>query len=155
MFPLLHERFDLSRAEIDSRLAVVRSSPKPPRSIMNALFRMVLLAPICGCGLAYTRGQTTTVIPGNLAASHIDQYATVEGVVAKVFSSKNGNTFLNIGAAYPNQTFTGWIPKDSQVADDPDLSVMEGRKVRITGTINLYRGKPEIKIMSRHQLVLE
>ena len=30
-----------------------------------------------------------------------------EGVVAKVFTSKSGNTFLNIGYAYPNQTFTG------------------------------------------------
>jgi len=27
----------------------------------------------------------------------------VEGVVAKVFTSKSGNTFLNIGASYPNQ----------------------------------------------------
>jgi hypothetical protein len=43
------------------------------------------------------------------AAAHIGQYATIEGVVAKVFTSTSGNTFLNIGAAYPNQTFTGWI----------------------------------------------
>jgi DNA/RNA endonuclease YhcR with UshA esterase domain len=35
------------------------------------------------------------------------------------------------------------------------LSGLEGRRVKITGTINLYRGKPEIKIMSRDQLVLE
>jgi hypothetical protein len=41
------------------------------------------------------------------------EYATAEGVVAKIFSSKNGNTFLNIKAAYPNQTFTGWIPNSS------------------------------------------
>jgi bifunctional non-homologous end joining protein LigD len=37
----------------------------------------------------------------------------MEGVVAKVFTSKSGNTFLNIGAAYPNQTFIGWIPPAS------------------------------------------
>jgi hypothetical protein len=78
---------------------------------MNALFRTALLAvAICGLELASTRGQTTTVIPANLAAGHVRQYATIEGVVAKVFTSKNGNTFLNIGAAHPNQTFTGWIP---------------------------------------------
>jgi len=52
----------------------------------------------------------TAVIPANLAASRVGEYATVEGVVAKVFTSKSGNTFLNIGATYPNQTFTGWIP---------------------------------------------
>ena len=44
------------------------------------------------------------------AAAHLGEYATVEGVVAKVFTSKSGNTFLNVGAAYPKQTFTGWIP---------------------------------------------
>jgi DNA/RNA endonuclease YhcR with UshA esterase domain len=123
---------------------------------MNAFFRIVLLAAaICGWTLVPTRAQMTTVIPANLAAGHTGEHATVEGVVAKVFTSKNGNTFLNIGAAYPNQTFTGWIPKDSQLAGDPALSDMVGRTVKITGTIDLYRGKPEIKIMSKDQLASE
>jgi hypothetical protein len=52
------------------------------------------------------------VIPDTEAIHRIGQQATVEGTVVKVFISKNGNTFLNFGAAYPNQTFTGWIPKD-------------------------------------------
>jgi hypothetical protein len=60
--------------------------------------------------LASARAQTATVIPANEAAGRINQYATVEAVVAKVFTSKSGKTFLNIGIAYPNQTFTGWIP---------------------------------------------
>ena len=38
------------------------------------------------------------------------QYAAVEGVFAELLTSKAGNTFLNIGAAYLNQTFTGWRP---------------------------------------------
>ena len=123
---------------------------------MNALFRMVLLAAlISGWDPITTRAQTTPVIPFAEAPRHVGQRVTIEGVVAKVFTSKNGNTFLNFGAAYPNQTFTGWIPKDSQLADDPALSGLEGKKVKITGTINVYRGKPEIKIMSRDQLVLE
>jgi len=57
--------------------------------------------------------QTTNVIPVN-AAAHVNQYATVAGVVAKVSTSKSDNTFLNIGAAYPNQTFTDWIPPPLQ-----------------------------------------
>ena len=70
----------------------------------------------------------------------------------KVFTSKNGNTFLNFGAVYPNQTFTGWIPKDSPLASDASLPALEGKRVRITGTIDLYKGKPEIKIMSKSQI---
>ena len=52
--------------------------------------------------LAIATAQTATVIPANEAAAHTGEYATVEGVVAKVFTSKSGNTFLNIGATYPN-----------------------------------------------------
>jgi hypothetical protein len=66
-------------------------------------------------------------------------------VVAKVFS-KSGNTFLNIGATYPNQTFTGWIPPASPVNKSPILSGIEGKKVEITGRIEMYKGKPEIRI---------
>ena len=66
------------------------------------------------------KAQTTAVIPANLAAGHVGEYATVEGVVAKVFTSKSGNTFLNIGAAYPNQTFTDWIPPASPVNKSPE-----------------------------------
>jgi hypothetical protein len=51
-------------------------------------------------------------------------------VVAKVFTSKSGNTFLNIGAAYPNQTFTGWIPPASPVNKSPILAAIEGKRVK-------------------------
>ena len=101
------------------------------------------------------RAQTATVIPDTEAAHHVGQQATVEGTVVKVFTSKNGNTFLNFGAAYPNQTFTGWIAKDSPLVTDGSLTALEGKKVRITGTIDLYKGKPEIRIMSKDQLVSE
>jgi len=57
---------------------------------------------LTGCCSTFVEAQTATAIPANLAASHIGEYATVEGVVAKVFTSKSGNTFLNIGASYPN-----------------------------------------------------
>jgi hypothetical protein len=98
----------------------------------------------------------TAVIPANLAASHVGEYATVEGVVAKVFTSKSGNMFLNIGATYPNQTFTGWIPPASPVS-------------KITATLRHRReagqnhwagsrctkGKPEIRINAASQLEVE
>ncbi len=78
---------------------------------MSRLSRYLALLVICsGFATEVAPAQTTAVIPANEGAAHIGEYATVEGVVAKVFTSKGGNTFLNIGASYPNQTFTGWIP---------------------------------------------
>src|SRR6266403_4122781 len=72
--------------------------------------------------LSNSHSETATVIPANEAAAHINEWATVEGVNAKVFTSKSGNTFLNIGATYPNQTFTGWVPPASPVSKSPLLS---------------------------------
>ena len=80
--------------------------------------------------LAVAQAQTATVIPADAAAAHVGEYATVEGVVAKVFTSKSGNTFLNIGGSYPNQTFTGWIPPASPVSKSPILSGQEGQNHR-------------------------
>ena len=101
------------------------------------------------------RAQTAVVIPANEAAAYIGEYATVEGIVAKVFTSKSGNTFLNIGASYPNQTFTGWIPSASSVSKSPRLSGIEGKHVKITGRIEMYKGKPEIRINAAEQLEVE
>jgi hypothetical protein len=98
--------------------------------------------------------QTSTVIPDTEAAQHVGQKATVEGTVVAVFTSKNGNTFINFGDRYPNQSFTGWIPRDSELAGS-DLGGLEGKKVKVTGTIELYKGKPEIKILSKEQLATE
>jgi hypothetical protein len=80
---------------------------------------------------------------------------TIEGVVVKVFTSRNGNTFLDFGAAYPNELFTGWIPRESALSADPALWSLRGRRVKLTGNVELYRSKPEIKIVSADQLVLE
>ena len=84
---------------------------------MKIPLRLLLMATVLtSCCSTFVEAQTTTVIPANEAAAHIGEYASVEGVVAKVFTSKSGNTFLNIGASYPNQTFTGWIPPASPVS---------------------------------------
>jgi len=123
---------------------------------MASIIRFLTLAGLLVGSLSITvLAQTLTVIPDSEAGQHVGQHITVEGVVVKVFTSKNGNTFLNFGAAYPRQTFTGWIPKDSPVAGDAALSSLEGKRVKITGTIELYRGKPEIRINSKEQITEE
>jgi hypothetical protein len=72
-----------------------------------------------------------------------------------VFTSKRSNTFLNIGAAYPNQTFTGWIPPASPVSKSAVLSDLEGKQIKITGRIEMYRGKPKIRINAASQLEIK
>jgi DNA/RNA endonuclease YhcR with UshA esterase domain len=89
------------------------------------------------------------------APTHVGQSVSVSGVVVAVFVSKAGNVFINFGDKYPNQTFTGWIPARTPLATDPSLQLLQGKTVKITGTIKIYRGKPEIKITSKDQIVSE
>ena len=120
------------------------------------MIRFLILAGLLIGGLSITAlAQTSTVISDTEAAQHLGQHVTVEGVVVAVFASKNGNTFLNFGARYPAQTFTGWIPVGTPLASDPSLQSFQGKRIKITGMIQLYRGKPEIKVLSRDQITEE
>ncbi len=124
---------------------------------MKALCRSWLLVVFLSGWLpALATAQTATVIPDTEAEQHVGQRATVEGTVAAVFTSNKGNTFINFGGKYPHQTFTGYIPAGSALAGGgSSLGDLEGKRIKITGTIDLYKGKPEIKITSKDQLVLE
>jgi DNA/RNA endonuclease YhcR with UshA esterase domain len=122
---------------------------------MSPFLRCRTLLIVSQAILPITNAQSAIVIPANEAAAHAGKYATVEGVVAKVFTSDKGNTFLNIGASYPNQTFTGWIPSASTVSKSPLLSGIEGKHVKVTGRIEMYKGKPEIRINAAEQLEVE
>jgi DNA/RNA endonuclease YhcR with UshA esterase domain len=99
--------------------------------------------------------QTSTAIPETEAAEHIGQNVTVEGVVTAVSTSRKGNTFINFGGVYPNQTFTGWIPTGTPLASYASLQLLKGKKVKISGRIELYRGKPEIRVLSKSQITEE
>ena len=85
------------------------------------------------------------------AASHVGRSVTVEGPVAEVFISRRGNTFLDIGAAYPNQKFSGVIFSTSASVVG-DVGTLQGKIVDITGTVTMYHGKPEIIITSHDQI---
>jgi len=58
-----------------------------------------------------------------------------------VFTSRAGNTFLNFGTPYPNQTFTVVVFR-SAASRFSNLHDWEGKQVSVTGRIKLYRGRP-------------
>lgn len=92
-----------------------------------------------------------TTIDARDANSHVGQFATVEGVVARVYTRLNRTTYIDIGGRYPNQSVSGVIfERDSSAVGD--VNGLTGNKVRIIGTIYLFRGYPEIMVTSRNQL---
>jgi DNA/RNA endonuclease YhcR with UshA esterase domain len=120
---------------------------------MASIIRFLTLAGLLVGSLSITLfAQTSTVIPDTEAEKHIGQNVTVEGVVTAVSTSRKGNTFINFGGVYPNQTFTGWIPAGTPLATDDSISTLQGKKIKITGRIELYHGKPEIRVLSKSQI---
>jgi len=89
------------------------------------------------------------------AEQYIGQDVTVEGVVTAVSTSRKGNAFISFGGVYPNQTFTGWIPVGTPLAADASIPTLQGKKIKMTGRIELYRGKPEIKVFLKSQITEE
>ena len=56
------------------------------------------------------------------------------------------------GSPYPNHDFTAVVlPADRK--NFGDLKGLDGKSVRVTGKIEDYRGKPEIKLTAPDQLV--
>jgi hypothetical protein len=60
--------------------------------------------------------------------------------------------FINFGAEYPKQTFAGYIAAGSAIASDQRLTLIEGKIISISGTIELRDGKPEINVISADQI---
>ncbi|HEY2068918.1 MAG TPA: hypothetical protein VGG48_05140 [Rhizomicrobium sp.] len=101
-------------------------------------------------GIGWTAGGDR-LEPADIAA-HVGQTITVSGDVSEVFTDRrSGNTFLDMGGAYPGNAFTAIIfPQDADAFPDPQG--FSGKFVRITGEIRLYRGKPEIVLRSAGQI---
>jgi DNA/RNA endonuclease YhcR with UshA esterase domain len=120
----------------------------PISDLMNTLLRLIVVAFISTVSLSSSSWADTTIVSDSEAAQHIGEKVTVEGVVTTVSESKRGVAiFIN--------SFIGWIPACFPLAKDSTLLALQGKKVKITGRIELYRGKPEIKILSKDQLVSE
>ena len=111
-----------------------------------------LVPAVCTTVLAVApAGAQQLVVPDTQAVSHVGQTVTIEGSVASVHVSRSGMIFLNFGAAYPQQTFSAVVFR-SAASRFPDPQQWEGRRVRVTGQVRLYRGKPEIILNEPRQL---
>jgi DNA/RNA endonuclease YhcR with UshA esterase domain len=92
-------------------------------------------------------------IPPDEAAKHVGEVITVTGKVVAVSMARRGNTFLNFGGRYPNQVFTAvMFPASTNRELISKAYQFEGKTVAITGTIQLYRDKPEIILREQAQI---
>jgi hypothetical protein len=103
------------------------------------------------CAIA-ARTDRPIVINDPEAIHYVGKEAEVRGRVVSVTTSPLGTTFINFGGEYPNQTFAGYIAAGSTITADRRLTMIQGKTIGITGTIQLRDGKPEIEIVSADQI---
>ena len=115
---------------------------------MRPLF-VILSLLLC---LIATRADQVPVIQDSEAIHYIGKNVEVRGLVVSVTTSPFGTAFINFGRDYPNQTFAGFIAADSKIATDPQIATLQGKMIGISGTIELYQGKPEIEVTSIAQI---
>jgi DNA/RNA endonuclease YhcR with UshA esterase domain len=115
---------------------------------MRPLFAILGLV-LC---LIAARADQLPVIKDSEAVQYVGKNVEVRGYVVSVTTSPLGTAFINFGREYPNQTFAGFIAAGSKMGTDRRVATLPGKTIGITGTIELYQGKPEIKIMSIDQI---
>ena len=115
---------------------------------MRTLFAILGLL-LC---LIATRADELPVIKDSEAIRYVGKSVEVRGFVVSVTISPLGTTFINFGRDYPNQTFAGFIAAGSKMATDERIDTLQGKIICITGTVELYQGKPEIRVMSPDQI---
>ena len=105
--------------------------------------------------LATTYCQAAPILPEE-AKEHVGENVSVRGLVEQVSVSKKGHAFLNFGGRYPNQIFTGLCQRAvSAVGGEKFLQSLADNPVTVSGKIELYKGKPEIVILSAAQIAKE
>ena len=110
---------------------------------MKNKFLILALALLCGCSRS---------IPSTDAARHVGERCTVEGYVASIHATGRGTVFLNFDNAYPHETFTAVSLHGALSAGD--LQPFAQHTVRVSGTVEDYKGKPEIVLHSLGQISL-
>jgi hypothetical protein len=114
---------------------------------MRALFAILCLL-LC---VTTIRADELPVIKDSEAVEYVGKNVEVRGLVVSVTISPLGTACISFGREYPDQTFAGFIAAGSKMADDQRVAALQGKIIGITGIIELYEGKPEIKVTSADQ----
>jgi len=103
---------------------------------------------------AFNASAQTTTITAKEAAKHIGETVTV---CDKVYSTKlltpSNMTFLDLGAAHPNQDLTLVIKGEdrSKFKGQPEVDYKD-KNICVTGLVIDFKGKPEIVVSDPSQI---
>ena len=118
---------------------------------MRVLRALVAPAALAGWAAA---AHAEPLVPED-AAKHVGETVTVCGqVVGAKYAAqvRGGPTFLDFGKPYPNTTFTALIFDGDRAKFGTPEKTAQGKRFCVTGTVQLYEGKPQIILTDPAQL---
>lgn len=124
-----------------------------PKSTNMKSLPIALLLLLCGL---FTRGQISINITD--ISQHIGDSVTVCATVESMRYFENSNrkpTLLNLGAKFPNQFLTVLIWDDVRSAFPGNVDELLNKEICITGTVILFKEKPEIIVYHPGQLIMK
>jgi DNA/RNA endonuclease YhcR with UshA esterase domain len=92
------------------------------------------------------------------AAKHAGETATVCGLVAGAKYAaqiRGGLTFIDFEKPYPDATFTAVIFAADRAKFGTPEKGLAGKRVCVTGKIEIFRGKPEVVLTDPKQLAVK
>ena len=98
------------------------------------------------------RSEDVQVVKDSDAGKFVGKKVEVRGRVVSAYIGKRGDAYIFFGAVYPNQTFTGYIPAGWTFSGGAWTLKLQGQMISVTGTVEIYKGKPEIEILSMDQI---
>jgi len=119
---------------------------RPVRIWFPDMLRTFLIALFLGSPLH------AVTIPYAEAGKHVGQEVTVTGTVSGVKTIASGMTFVNFGARGAADAFTA-VGKPG-VVDGATLAVYDGKDVEVTGTVELFKGSPQIVLKAPESIRL-
>jgi hypothetical protein len=75
--------------------------------------------------------------------------------VTGIHETKSGNALLNFGKPFPDNAFSVVIFKLDREAFSYDPLTLDTKTICITGTVILYKGKPEIIVKKESDIVVK
>jgi hypothetical protein len=125
------------------------------RTMICAAGKLALLASFAMLGASPNAVADAARVSPADAINHVGQMAIVCGRVATAKYATSSNrqpTFLNLDKPYPNHVFTAVIWGSDRAAFPYAPESLADRRICVTGTIQVYRGKAEIIVSGPAQI---
>lgn len=95
-------------------------------------------------------GKTGSTISSETVKDHLGEIVTVKGIVTDVHISEKV-AYLNFGKKFPKNDFSG-VVFAGKFNEFDDLEGFKDKLVEITGSVSVFRNKPQIILNSSDQI---